>query len=606
MSARTIDEWKQLLIGNTYNLLTVTDVVKVDSKIMSVCICKCGNIKYAEPFRVFHGNIKSCGCLNNSENLSLRHTERHKRKLEQLKSQLINTRSGSLVVQDVIISFSNSIMCVCKCDCGVVKEIPPKRLKRLKSCGCRSSVSLRLDVDQLKSDLIGTTVNRFTIIDVYRDSKTSRVMIRLRCECGTEKTYTKKLVFGNKLPLSCGCHHKTEEYKAAHKISESCRKRISDGRKQFYLEHQEEKLAQSNRMKDFYNRNPEYRRLAGERISNWFKSDKDGVKKWTDKLRQWYRDNSDKVASRAKKRSEWCKNNPDKVAKTAEKVREYWRNHPEKVAQMSEKVRETAKEKSELFFDAYRNCQIENRKDIDNEFINSHRDRRLEYNIDPLLNVIHSDYINALKSGDIASYDIIKTRCPLCGEYAEHSFCNVFSFGKGDFKNSSPPLCKSCKAKQTSSQTEQEIADYISTFYDGECIRNSREIISPLELDLYYPEKKIAIEFNGDYWHDENHKPKDYHYNKFRACRDLNVTLVSIFESDWNRRKKDIKEYILDLFSGIENKLSFNEDHTLMNNNYPLPLYKYNSDNYIDHYYITRKSKVYTCGYSVIISDIKP
>lgn len=607
MLKRSIDEWKQLLIGNIYNLLTVTDVVEINNRVMSVCVCKCGNIKHIEPSRVFHEQIKSCGCLNNSENLSSRHTERHRRKLEKLKDQLISMRSGSLVVQDVTINSNNSIMCICRCDCGVIKEIPPKSLKRgIKSCGCRSSVSPRLDVDQLKLDLIGAIINWFTIIDVYRDNKTRRVMIRLRCECGTEKTYTKKLVFGNKLPLSCGCHHKTEEYKAAHKMSDSCRKCISDSRKQFYLDHPEEKLAQSNRMKDFFNINTEYRRLAGERISNWFKSDKDGVKKWADKRRQWYRDNPEKVASMAEKRSEWCKNNPDKVAETAEKVREYWRNHPEKVAQMSEKIREIAKEKSELFFDVYRNCQIDNRKDIDNEFINSHRDRRLEYNIDPLLSVIHSDYINALKYGNIASYDIIKTRCPLCGEYAEHSFHNVFSFSKGSFKNNNPPLCRLCKVKQTSSKAEQEIADYISTFYDGELVRNDRSVLNGKELDLYYPEKKIAIEFNGDYWHDENHQSRDYHYNKYIYCRDLHVTLVSIFESDWNKRNEDIKEYILDLFSGRENKLSFNEDHTLMNNNYPLPSYKYNdSDNYIEHYYITRKSKVYTCGYSIITHDIK-
>lgn len=131
MLKRSIDEWKQLLIGNTYNLLTVTDVVKVNNRVMSVCVCKCGNIKHIEPSRVFHEQIKSCGCINNSENLSSRHTERYRRKLEKLKDQLINMRSGSLVVQDVIINSNNSIMCICRCDCGVNKEIQLKILKRV-------------------------------------------------------------------------------------------------------------------------------------------------------------------------------------------------------------------------------------------------------------------------------------------------------------------------------------------------------------------------------------------------------------------------------------------------------------------------------------------
>ena len=133
MRKRSIDEWRKLLIGNTYNLLTVNDVVKIDGSVMSVCVCKCGNIKYAEPSRVFHDCIKSCGCLNNSENLSSRHTERHKRKLEKLKNHFIDCRFGNLVVQDVIINASNSIVCVCKCECGVVREVPPKLLKHLKA-----------------------------------------------------------------------------------------------------------------------------------------------------------------------------------------------------------------------------------------------------------------------------------------------------------------------------------------------------------------------------------------------------------------------------------------------------------------------------------------
>ena len=36
MIKRNIDEWKQLLIGNTYNWLTVTDVIKLDNITMSV------------------------------------------------------------------------------------------------------------------------------------------------------------------------------------------------------------------------------------------------------------------------------------------------------------------------------------------------------------------------------------------------------------------------------------------------------------------------------------------------------------------------------------------------------------------------------------------
>ena len=132
-------------------------------------------------------------------------------------------------------------------------------------------------------------------------------------------------------------------------------------------------------------------------------------------------------------------------------------------------------------------------------------------------------------------------------------------------------------------------------------IRNSRSIIKPYELDLYYPEKRIAIEFNGDYWHSEKFKDKDYHYNKFSLCRDNNILLVSIFESDWNIRKEEIISYLRDLFDNKENSLSFNDDHTLMNNNYPAANSMTIESSHIENSYYYRDSLVYTCGYSKIL-----
>jgi hypothetical protein len=169
-------------------------------------------------------------------------------------------------------------------------------------------------------------------------------------------------------------------------------------------------------------------------------------------------------------------------------------------------------------------------------------------------------------NGEIKADSKIKTKCPICNEYVEHIFNNVFRLHKANFRNGSPPLCIQCKNNCNSSRAEQEIADYISTFYNSECIRNSIDIISPLELDLYYPEKKTAIEFNGDYWHSDEFKSNDYHYNKFKECKDNNILLVSIFESEWSSRKELVKSYLKDLFNNIENQLSF--DDRLMNNNY--------------------------------------
>lgn len=50
---------------------------------------------------------------------------------------------------------------------------------------------------------------------------------------------------------------------------------------------------------------------------------------------------------------------------------------------------------------------------------------------------------------------------------------------------------------------EKEVLDFINSIYSGKVINNDRDTISPKELDIYIPEKKFAIEYNGLFWHSE-------------------------------------------------------------------------------------------------------
>lgn len=100
------------------------------------------------------------------------------------------------------------------------------------------------------------------------------------------------------------------------------------------------------------------------------------------------------------------------------------------------------------------------------------------------------------------------------------------------------------------SQHEIEILEFIKSFYPGEIILNTRKVISPLELDIYIPKKKIAIEFNGCYWHSTEHKHRDYHHNKALSCMERKVNLIHVFEHDWKYRKEQIKKDIQDSITG--------------------------------------------------------
>jgi hypothetical protein len=66
------------------------------------------------------------------------------------------------------------------------------------------------------------------------------------------------------------------------------------------------------------------------------------------------------------------------------------------------------------------------------------------------------------------------------------------------------------------------------------------------ELDFYLPEKKLAIEFNGLYWHSElAGKSKYYHLRKTDACEKLGIHLVRIFEDEWKTKTDIVKSKLL-------------------------------------------------------------
>lgn len=97
-----------------------------------------------------------------------------------------------------------------------------------------------------------------------------------------------------------------------------------------------------------------------------------------------------------------------------------------------------------------------------------------------------------------------------------------------------------------SSIYEKEIADFISQ-YGLHVELSNREIIKPKELDIIIPEKKLAIEFNGSYWHStEIHQDCNYHLDKTKACEQSGYKLLHIYEYLWDNiiKKQIIKDKI--------------------------------------------------------------
>ena len=67
----------------------------------------------------------------------------------------------------------------------------------------------------------------------------------------------------------------------------------------------------------------------------------------------------------------------------------------------------------------------------------------------------------------------------------------------------------------TFSESEEELYRLVTEMCnDAKVVQRDRTVLNGKELDIYIPDKKIAIEFNGDYWHSSILKGVKYHQNK--------------------------------------------------------------------------------------------
>lgn len=99
---------------------------------------------------------------------------------------------------------------------------------------------------------------------------------------------------------------------------------------------------------------------------------------------------------------------------------------------------------------------------------------------------------------------------------------------------------------------EIQLAEYVRSITTEKIITGDRKTIFPLELDIYIPDKNVAIEFNGLYWHSSKQKDKYYHRDKWKACEDKGIQLIQIWEDEW-RDKREIVETMIVHKLGVSN-----------------------------------------------------
>lgn len=151
---------------------------------------------------------------------------------------------------------------------------------------------------------------------------------------------------------------------------------------------------------------------------------------------------------------------------------------------------------------------------------------------------------------------------------------------------------------------EKEILQYIKNIYNGLIMENDRTLISPYELDIVIPNKKIAIEYCGLYWHGEQKgKDKNYHLNKLNLCEDKGYKLITIFSNEWLNKRSIVEKY---LSSQILNKPFYIEEYNV------IPLDTKTTMKFMNHNHIqgytpsTVRLGIYSEGTLVVVMTFSP
>ena len=159
-------------------------------------------------------------------------------------------------------------------------------------------------------------------------------------------------------------------------------------------------------------------------------------------------------------------------------------------------------------------------------------------NYSPTTNEIIESFINV--HGDKYDYSKVeyindKTKvnivCPKHGEFKQLPYVHLHGCG-----------CPSCSA--VISNDEIEIRNFIHELgFNTE--DNKKDIIPPYEIDIFIPELKIGIEYDGLLWHSEKYgKDKNYHLNKLILCNNHGIKLIHIFENEYSEHKNIVIEKI--------------------------------------------------------------
>lgn len=166
---------------------------------------------------------------------------------------------------------------------------------------------------------------------------------------------------------------------------------------------------------------------------------------------------------------------------------------------------------------------------------------------------IVNEYITEKKSGTTSRVNVT---CKTCG----HTFTPLFK--NALWKNI---YCPGCNGIAGRSKGELEIIEYLKSLGVITIIENDRVLLDGLEVDILLPDYNLGIEFCGILWHSfgvtypnniyKEKEIKHRHGYKYTEAKSKNISLLTIFENEWNLKKDIVKSIIANKLGKTEHRI---------------------------------------------------
>ena len=104
------------------------------------------------------------------------------------------------------------------------------------------------------------------------------------------------------------------------------------------------------------------------------------------------------------------------------------------------------------------------------------------------------------------------------------------------------------------SSEEKSVVTYVRSVYDGVISERDRSL--GFEVDILIPDKQIAIEYCGLFWHSEQcGKDRWYHHKKYIKCKQAGIQLLTIFADEWKYKSDIVKRMVYHKMSLTSTKI---------------------------------------------------